>query len=137
MLDMKDGNIVDDELQARAIVTDVDATSVGKTMQEIFTVGPNFFEAEDNQNLDLTGARGNRCGEYRGGTKGRHERLNRAVAGTRKPRPILRVAGVRARPGNVLARVGPPITGARSSEPRASSAATAPRGARRADCEAG
>jgi hypothetical protein len=69
MLDMKDGNIVDDELQARAIVTDVDATSVGKTMQEIFTVGPNFFEAKDNQNLDLTGARGNRCGEYRSGRR--------------------------------------------------------------------
>lgn len=54
MLDMKDGNIVDDELQARAIVSDVDQTSVGKTMQQVFTVGPNFFEAEDNQNLELT-----------------------------------------------------------------------------------
>jgi hypothetical protein len=54
MLDMKEGDISDDELLARAIVTDVAATSVGKTMQEIFTVGPNFFEAEDNQNLDLT-----------------------------------------------------------------------------------
>lgn len=54
MLDMKEGDIDDEELLARAIVTDVHSSSVDKTVREIFTDGPNFFESESNDNLELT-----------------------------------------------------------------------------------
>jgi hypothetical protein len=62
MLDMRDGDISGDVFDVRAIVTAVQAGSRGKTLKSLFTNGPNFFEKEDNSNLELVSANPDYCG---------------------------------------------------------------------------